>query len=211
MYLPAENSPNDLNRPSPFFVRAARQQDLTPLAEVLTSSFHPANTTMSWLYPLLRQGIYEDMRMRLKSMQAHYACLVAVKRMSPQEAVFASRAAASSQLAVAGSDHLVGTVEISLKTGSPFLRRPPYLYLSNLAVLEDYRQQGVAQQLLRVCERVALDWGYQDLYLHVLENNARARRLYSKAGYQVERIETSLTSLLFGRSRQMFLHKQIRG
>jgi len=130
--------------------------------------------------------------------------------MSSQEAVFESRALETPQLAAAGSERLVGTVELSVKTGSPFLRRSPYLYLSNLAVLEEYRQQGVAQQLLRVCERVALDWGYQDLYLHVLENNARARRLYTKAGYQLERIETSITSVLFGRSQQMFLHKSIK-
>ncbi|MEP0909634.1 GNAT family N-acetyltransferase [Leptolyngbya sp. GB1-A1] len=208
----------DSSGSSPFYVRAARQQDLTNLAEVLTSSFHSSTGTMGWLYPLLRQGIYEDMRMRMRlsqggtakrSTQAHYACLVAVRRMSSQEAVFESRASESPQLAVAGSDRLVGTVEISLKTGSPFLRQSPYLYLSNLAVLAEYRQQGVAQQLLRVCERVALDWGYQDLYLHVLEDNARAQRLYSKAGYEVERIDTTLTSVLLGRSRQMFLHKSI--
>lgn len=152
--------------------------------------------------------------MRLRGNQAQYACLVAVRRMSPQEAVFESRALESAPPGNAGlnelqSSRLVGTVEISLKTGSPFLRRPPFLYLSNLAVLAEYRGQGVAQQLLRVCERVALDWGFQDLYLHVLEDNARARRLYSKAGYEVERIETSLTSMLLGRSRQMFLHKSI--
>ena len=195
----------------PFFIRTFRQQDLTSLSEVLASSFHTKDGAMGWLYPLLRQGIHEDLRMRLRAQTPRYACLVAIRRMSPKEAVFESRALDSPLSQAGESDRIVGTVEIAVRNSPSLLhRRSPYPYLSNLAVLQEYRQQGVAQQLLKMCERIALDWGYHDIHLHVLENNDRARRLYDKAGYQVQQTETSLTSLVFGRSRQVLLHKALR-
>jgi ribosomal protein S18 acetylase RimI-like enzyme len=107
-------------------------------------------------------------------------------------------------------DSLLGTVEISVK--SPPLFQPwtaKYLYLSNLAVQEAYRRQGVALQLLQTCERIARDWGFRDLYLHVLENNHRAKRLYWKAGYRLQRIEINPLTVMLGQPRQLFLRKQL--
>ncbi len=195
---------------SPFFIRTFRQQDLTSLSEILASSFHSKEGSMGWLYPLLRQGIHEDLRMRLRAQTPRYACLVAVRRMSSQEAIFEARTLNSPLADAAESDRLVGTVEIAVRNSPSLLyRRSPYPYLSNLAVLKDYRQQGVAQQLLKMCERIALDWGFHDITLHVLENNHRARRLYEKAGYQMKQAEHSLTSVVFGRSRQLLLQKSL--
>jgi ribosomal protein S18 acetylase RimI-like enzyme len=180
----------------PFFVRTIRPPDLLHLAELLAHSFHSPEGVFGWLYPVLRLGIYEDLRTRLQSPKRYYACLVAVL-------------CDGKQVPDVG-DRLIGTVEISLRRPSlnPF-DSDRYLYLSNLAVQADYRRQGVAQQLLHTCERVALDWGFQDLHLHVLENNHRARRLYWKAGYRLKAIDANPLGWVLGRPRQLLLHKRL--
>lgn len=184
----------------PFLVRTVRHQDLARLAEVLASSFHAKDGVWGWLYPVLRVGIYEDLRSRFQNRTKQHACLVAVLR---------DQHLGSLGLTEMG-DHPIGTVEISLRRHSfnPFsYRRFPYL--SNLAVLAEYRRQGVAQQLLHSCERVALDWGFQEIYLHVLENNHRARCLYRKAGYRLQCVESNPVNLLLGHPRQLLLRKSL--
>ena len=201
----ASGSDFALDAPSPFIIRTVRQSDLVALSEVLASSFHSAEGWMRWFYPLLRTGIYEDLRSRMHSRGEHYACLVAI---SP--GLKPSMVQSTALGLISGNDTIVGSVEMNLKT--PSLLQPwnqKYLYLSNLAVQADHRRQGVAQMLLQLCDRTALDWGFSDLYLHVLENNYAARRLYWKAGYRVRRIETNPVSLMLGQSRQLFLQKRL--
>ncbi|GAB4374787.1 MAG: N-acetyltransferase [Elainellaceae cyanobacterium] len=183
---------------SPLLIRTVRYQDLASLAEVLASSFHSQEGTLGWLYPILRVGIYEDLRSRLQNRTKRHACLVAILR-------------DSHSAALAGlSDRPIGTIEISLRRHSfnPF-SDARYPYLSNLAVLAEYRRQGVAQELLQTCERVAKDWGFHEIYLHVLENNHRARRLYWKAGYRLRSIDTNPVGWLLGRPRQLLLRKSL--
>ncbi|MBD1871165.1 GNAT family N-acetyltransferase [Leptolyngbya sp. FACHB-671] len=190
---------SDRPNAAPVLVRTARQQDLNRLADVLSSSFHIKEGVIGWIYPLFRMGIYEDLRNRLRTKTDHYVCLVAINQATPQ--------ASSYPL---GEENLVGTVEMGLRTQSFWQPRSnAYLYVSNLAVQREYRRQGVAQQLLLTCERVALEWGFQELYLHVLENNFQARRLYRKAGYQIKHAESSLSHWFLGQPRQILMHKHL--
>jgi ribosomal protein S18 acetylase RimI-like enzyme len=213
-------SPADLS----LLVRTVRKQDLGSLADILASSFHSQDGQLGWLYPLLRAGIYEDLRTRIQNRAKHYACLVATRRVSSSELEQEEKARRSLQLAsplpastfvpsveaITSGDRAIGTIEISLKTPPPWQSpHTPYLYVSNLAVHLDCRRQGVAQQLLQTCDRVAVSWGFQDIYLHVLESNHQARRLYVRSGYRLLRAETSLGSWLLGRPRQLFLHKSL--
>jgi ribosomal protein S18 acetylase RimI-like enzyme len=199
----------------PFLIRTVRQQDLAMLAEVLASSFHGQEGWMRWVYPLLKAGIQEDLRSRLLTRGPHYACLAAVQpsatpsRTTPAEVGRSPQAALS--LVTHRDEVILGSVEVALKTPSllqPWLSK--YIYISNLAVKADCRRRGVAQQLLHTCERVALDWGFTDLYLHVLENNHNARRLYEKVGYRLQRIDVNPLSLMLGHPRQLFLRKQLK-
>jgi ribosomal protein S18 acetylase RimI-like enzyme len=190
---------SDRSNAAPVLVRTARQQDLNRLADILASSFHIKEGVIGWIYPLFRMGIYEDLRNRLRIKTDHYVCLVAINQAPPQ--------ALSHPL---GEENLVGTVEMGLRTQSFWQpRTSAYLYVSNLAVEREYRRQGVAQQLLLTCERVALEWGFQELYLHVLENNFQARRLYRKAGYQIKHAESSLSYWFLGQPRQILMHKHL--
>lgn len=177
---------------SHFTIRAAQIRDLNILAEILTDSFHPPTGFMRWAAPMLRLGIYEDLRNRLRSNTPHFACFVAV---------------ASVPTATGYREELVGTVELALRASSWQPGASQYSYISNLAVSQSCRRQGVARQLLLACERTSLQWGYSDLYLHVLENNHQARQLYLKAGYQLRHSESDLLTWLLGRPKRLFLQK----
>jgi ribosomal protein S18 acetylase RimI-like enzyme len=190
-------------------VRTVQQQDLPRLAELLASCFHAQDGVMGLFYPLLRMGIYEDLRNRFQTKTTHYACFVAVRAK-------AEGRVSLQQLAQMGMDEclmgtvLMGTVELAMRSSQFWSARPSgYLYLSNLAVQAEYRRGGVAQQLLQTCEQRALDWGFENLYLHVLENNYAARRLYRRAGYQLHGVETKIGSWLMGQPRQLFLRKTL--
>jgi ribosomal protein S18 acetylase RimI-like enzyme len=174
-----------------FQIRAATPADLTDVAEIITESFHSQNGMWGWAFALLRLGIYEDLRHRLASPAPHHICLVAFDT-------------------TATANNLVGTVEMGVRFGDPRTQvGKSFLYLSNLAVHPKYRRLGAASELLKACEKVALMWGFKDLYLHVLENNDQARQLYFKVGYQVHQVESNWNTFFLGRSRQILLYKYL--
>lgn len=172
-------------------VRPAGLTDLQDVAEVLASSFYPPLGWQRWLYPVFRFSIYEDLKQRLQGGHRHYQCLTAIA-LDPR-----------TQRHV-----VVGTVEVA--------RRQPYLwalgrsrqvYLSNLAVQVSCRRRGVARQLLKAAEQLALEWGFQELYLHVMADNARARSLYKNMGYQLHQVEPTLFSLFNLQPSRLLLKK----
>jgi len=188
--------PGQSDRTYHFHIRAAQSVDLASLAELLADGFHSQDGIFGWAYPLLRLGIYEDLRNRLRSTPPHHICLVAIE----------DPTATGTSVA----EDLAGTVEMSLRSTNLWqCNGSGYPYLSNLVVHSTHRRRGVARQLLLNCERVALSWGFQDLYLHVLENNHQARQLYFKLGYRLHQVDGSWSAWLLGRPRQMFLHKHL--
>jgi len=97
----------------------------------------------------------------------------------------------------------------SLSKFSPLGQDPllHYPYIANLAVIASARRLGIARRLLDRCERTARAWGYDRLYLHVLQNNAPARSLYHQQGYRIQ-AETSSPGLLgWNQPRQLLLCK----
>mmetsp|Transcript_3213 Transcript_3213/g.11647 ORF Transcript_3213/g.11647 Transcript_3213/m.11647 type:complete len:102 (+) Transcript_3213:142-447(+) len=59
----------------------------------------------------------------------------------------------------------------------------PQCYISNMAVQESYRRNGLAKSLLRQAHRIGRWWGYEDVYLHFDKGNKGAEKLYRSAGY----------------------------
>ncbi len=176
----------------PCRVRPATSGDLDQLADVLTRSFYAPTGWQSWIYPLLRIGIYEDLKQRLRTAPPHYVCLAGLS--TPTSAKM---------------HWIVGTVELAPRRSPPWGRKPTHqLYVSNLAVREAYRRIGVARQLLRACEQTANDWGMAELCLHVMEDNWPARQLYDQMGYQLEQAEITLLTLL-GQPRRLRLRKRL--
>ncbi len=193
-----------------FSIRIAKPQDIKSVSEILTNSFHSREGIMSYVYPFLRLSIYEDLRNRIRSKNEHYLCIVAM--------VVKDTKSTENLSTIEGQD-LLGTVEISVRSLHQNGLLPlnfwqldnfEYAYLSNLAVDADYRRLGVAQKLLSFCEDMVLEWGFGDLYLHVLENNHSARRLYYKAGYRLQEVEWTFGSLLFGQPRKLLLRKSFQ-
>ncbi|CAG9464226.1 unnamed protein product [Pedinophyceae sp. YPF-701] len=58
--------------------------------------------------------------------------------------------------------------------------------VSNVVVRSDARRRGLAKALMRACEDEAREWGYDKIWLVVLEKNRGARKLYKKLGYRIE-------------------------
>lgn len=172
-------------------VRSASTQDLKSLAEILTDSFFPADKLWAWMRPLFKLGMYEDLRGRLRADSPHYRCLVV-----SQGIVIASRR----------QETIIATAEIALKANS--LLANPIPYISNLAVSPDHRRRGIARKLLFRCEQIAAEWGFNELSLHVLDDNLAARELYSNSGYRLQKVDGWLSSWLFNRPRRLFLHKK---
>ncbi len=175
-------------------IRSAIPKDIKPLSQVLTESFHSSQGMMAWVSPLLKLGLYEDLRTRLNHHSPSYLCLVAIITNSNNY------------------EEIVGTAELSVRSSFPWLSQSPepnYPYISNLAVKPSCRRQGIARQLLLCCEQTARNWGYNQVALHVLENNDQAQQLYFKNGYQLHRFESTLGSWFFGQPRRLFLNKHI--
>jgi len=225
-----------LDTPS-FFVRAASVNDVRELANLLTLSFYSHEKWMEILHPVLSFGIREDLRTRMHAKRQPYACLVAcypkeleaidsdLKQASKKHIISSKKSMAEAAEVMTNSTEsssktgrvidrmapIVGTVEVSVKR-SPFsFFSPDYVYISNLATHPYYRRQGVAQHLLEACELFAKRWGFREIYLHVLENNDRARCLYQKLGYTIKQSESGLSTWLMGQPKQLLLVKSLAG
>jgi len=190
-------SASNLTNPSPIAtksiqgttiqIRFANLKDVKALADVLVQSFHVSENWFSWFYPLLKLGICEDLRTRLRSKSPYYQCLVAL---------------------ILEKEEVIGTAEITPKDW--FLSQKRACYISNLAVSASYRRQGVAKQLLLKCEKIAQEWNCESLHLHVLEDNLPAKQLYLSNGYRSQRVEPSLRSWLFKQPRRLLLEKKLK-
>ncbi len=175
-----------------FQIRAATPADLNEVAQIITESFHSQKGIWGWAFPILRLGIHEDLRHRLALPAPHHICLVAADTTK-------------------GAENLVGTVELGVRFSNSWTQvGRSFPYLSNLAVRPQYRRHGVASGLLQNCEKVCKEWGFQDLYLHVLENNYQARQLYFKLGYRVHKVESHWNIFFPKHSSQILLHKHLR-
>jgi ribosomal protein S18 acetylase RimI-like enzyme len=164
------------------------QIDLPQLADLLVRGFHLYPVGMDWLIPVIRQGVLEDLRQRLRPSGRQYACY----RVKLQ-------------------GQIIGTAELSLRAPhNPF----PWLwnsgdrepYLANLAVEPQYQRRAVAQKLLETCEEQAYAWGYRRIYLNVMADNQGARSLYLKSGYS---IVTSSPSFLPWQAKKLLLMKPL--
>ncbi|MFZ9737557.1 MAG: GNAT family N-acetyltransferase [Prochlorotrichaceae cyanobacterium] len=177
-----------------FQVRRATIGDLPALTQILSQAFHSDRTRQQWFYPLLHWGMKTDLKQRLTIGVPQHICLVAETE---------------------GRIH--GTVELGTRPLIPWQplapetprSSPHYLYLSNLAVLEYSRRQGIATHLIQACEMITQTWGFTGLYLHVLKNNQRACNLYCRAGYQIIQEEAPWEAWLLGRPPCLFLHKAV--
>ncbi len=166
-------------------VEPAQPDALSEVAEVMSQVFNPPAGIQGIFFPLYKLTVSADLHKRMRADPSHYCCLGAWFH-----------------------QELVGALELSLRHLSGVPQPGIQPYVSNLAVLPQWRRRGIAQKLLQGAEAVALTWGYQALHLHVLESNPAARRLYDKLDYRVLHISSDLWQWL-GASRQLLLYRRL--
>jgi ribosomal protein S18 acetylase RimI-like enzyme len=84
-------------------------------------------------------------------------------------------------------------------------------YLSNVCVAAAARRSGVASGLMQAAESAASSSGVEHLYVHVVADNAPAKRLYERLGFAVEAEESEGYARSLSRPRRLILHKRLGG
>lgn len=84
--------------------------------------------------------------------------------------------------------------------------------IDGLAVAEGQRGAGIGARLIEAACHEALSRGFTHLRLDVVDENLRARALYDRLGFRVERRRHSvLTALVFGFSGATVMLRDLRG
>lgn len=155
-------------------MRPARTSELYTVADIRCEAFygHPKDP---YYYPVRRREIYMAMRDRLES---GTRCLVVTDKTPPEQwQAFAQDGAL-----------VVGSVDISFHKPQSGRRVRSgdglWLYLSSMAIREDWQGRGLAQRLLKQVDLLADGVG-DVVYLHVEEENRRAWHVYEKCGFEV--------------------------
>ena len=185
---------NNVSHKFKITIHPATIEDTKEISAVLARSFYKFEGLTGLVYPLLQFTIREDLRYRLGSHSPRYCCLVAKLHL---------------QDCVDSEDIVVATGEIALRSNS-FWSSDRTPYISNLAVARDYRRLGIGSQLLNKCEQIALDWGYHETRLHVLDSNYSAKQLYCNYGYQISPEIEANWGMWFDCSPRLLLKKSIQ-
>lgn len=116
----------------------------------------------------------------------------------------------------AATGHPLGCVTISLARVEALLP-PPFpsnaplrLFISNLAVLERYRRQGVAKKLVKACSQLATRWSQDSIWLSVELDNSSALSLYEGLGFVRSSSGGQMIEKLKGSKRKVLMMKPIR-
>jgi ribosomal protein S18 acetylase RimI-like enzyme len=73
----------------------------------------------------------------------------------------------------------------------------PLLNIHDLIVHADFRQQGLATQLIKCVEQLAIERGCCKLTLEVLYGNEIAREVYGKSGFSGYQLDPTLGDAIF--------------
>lgn len=106
----------------------------------------------------------------------------------------AARPQAYSVLALDGAQP-VGLVNC-IEGFSTFACRP-LVNLHDVAVIASHRGRGIAEQMLREAERIAIERGAVKMTLEVLAGNAPAMKLYQRIGYAGYQLDPALGTAQF--------------
>lgn len=199
-----DNHSNSANNKLQLTIHPTAFGDTQSVSVILAKSFYNFPEFASWIYPFLQFTINEDLRYRLRNRSPDYCCFVA-KIIAQDSSIEQDETTHDDSTPL-----VVGTIEIGLRSPSLWSSSVQYPYISNLAVHQNYRRLGIGSRLLAKCERTALEWGYLETRLHVLNSNDSAKQLYCSNGYQISQIESGLGSLWFDYSPRLLLKKQIQ-
>jgi len=149
-------------------------------------------------------------------------CLIATV---PEEMIIRSEAVDPSFLSykIPGTEHnharcVVGTLDINRGPKLPAEEMAGILpkenplargYLSNVCTLQHMRRKGIAKKLISKSFLYAQRMGVEILYVHVVEDNLPALKLYEEMGFTIEAKEKANASQLLGRPSRMLLRVKL--
>lgn len=187
---PKPNNPSTASpklKPNPrYIVRMANPSELYSVADIRCEAFygHPKDPHY---YPVRRREIYMAMRDRIETGNR---CLVAIDTQPPSDwQPFASNEGLA-----------VGSLDASLHRANGkrcrfSKNRIPWdlnestddirMYVSSMAVRKHWQGRGLAQQLLKYVDEMAIAIGVKDIFLHVEWDNKPAVHVYTKNGFEV--------------------------
>ncbi|XP_002990214.2 uncharacterized protein LOC9647651 [Selaginella moellendorffii] len=158
--------------------------------EVLTDSFCDLLWGPLTYRPLLRMIVQEN--------------LIETQKLFPKNVILVALYEQSSAKVV------VGTVEVYLSSAGVSSPNPPpdAPFLCNMAVKQNYRRKGIAGQLLKAAEELAVTMGSNEMYLHCRLIDKVPLGIYQRAGYEVVST-SSVFSLLVLQRRKHLMRKRL--
>ena len=97
---------------------------------------------------------------------------------------------AGSVVLVAESDGMSGVAGVAyVETHEDYFTNEKHAHLSILSVAEEAEGHGVGRALLNAVDEWTRARGYRFVTLNVFGGNERARRVYERAGYQVDAVK----------------------
>ena len=82
-------------------------------------------------------------------------------------------------------------------------------FISNLAVFEEYRGEGIAVKLLEKAEEMAMEKGLKKLSLYVEIDNSHAKRVYEEFGF--EEVKNVVLPKKYNKHNLFGFYKMIKG
>ncbi|KAJ6413794.1 hypothetical protein OIU84_006571 [Salix udensis] len=106
---------------------------------------------------------------------------------------------------------LVGIVDVTALRDEDVLQHlegaDEYLYISGIAVSNNFRRRKIGSALLKACDTLSHLWGFECLALRAYEDDMGARKLYTNAGYRVVSSDPRWMAWI-GRKRRVLMIKR---
>ncbi|KAF5732787.1 hypothetical protein HS088_TW17G00319 [Tripterygium wilfordii] len=170
---------------------AEEKQEIREAANIQAEAFHtPVALFNDMFFEFFKAEVISGLLYKLRNSPPNrYACLVAEAKQK-----------------------LVGIVDVTVMRDEAVLQHlrgaEEYLYVSGIAVLQTFRRQKVASALLKACDMLSLQLGFDYLVLWAYEDDLGARKLYSSAGYKVISGDPPWISTWIGRKRRILMIKR---
>jgi ribosomal protein S18 acetylase RimI-like enzyme len=165
-----------------FYIRDARQSDLSQVAEILMLSF-----TAELYDPIRRVFEMCALQATFPSPGDQHIFLVACESSGPF----------SQNNSINGEEMIIGFIKVDAREVTKMHKTliesfpqfkdviPKTPYATDLAIHPEYRRRGVAKEIMREVELRVKNWTVESLFIGVEADNIQALDLYRDMGYEI--------------------------